>query len=258
MPRTAATSTTATVPRACSACWRPVSPCCSGSWCSWPSRATTRRGRERRPRRGIVAQQVETAQLFRPTVAGELTAELVCYAAVGRRRAVGAHGGWHPRRGAQPVGRRDCSRRCCTDRARRRPREEAAYSKWLDQTVGPRGGAQRPDPRRRRCDPHAAVGGAVLQRRCHLRLHAVLRRRGERAVVQALLMGTVVSVDRHAAAPAAVPRQPLPRRASAACDRWRWSERCSSSTRSWRSPATTSPYRVTPAVTRCRGWKWSG
>ena len=49
---------------------------------------------------------------------------------------------------------------------------------------------------------------------------------GERAVVQALLMGIGRRGDHDDAAAALAPRQPVPRRASVAFNRWRWSGRC--------------------------------
>ena len=130
--RGAAASRTATGRRASSACWRPVSPCCSGSSCFSRSRATTSRGRARRPRRSCVSQQVETAQFFRAPVARKLTGELVCYG-----RSV-VHIEW-PRAesGVQGDAINPWGVRLFRTFETVRPQtqsEDAAYGKWLDQT----------------------------------------------------------------------------------------------------------------------------
>jgi hypothetical protein len=141
---------------------------------------------------GIVAQQVETAQLFPPAAAGELTGELVCYA----RSVAGVQ--WD-RMEAGTLGEElnpwgvELFRTLLTVEPQT-PTEEAAYSKWLD---------QRSDREAARTDRiHGAIGviptplWAVLFFTAGVIFIYMLffADRGERAVVQALLMGTVVSV----------------------------------------------------------------
>jgi hypothetical protein len=90
---------------------------------------TARAGAESEAR--IVAQQVETAQLLPPTVSGELTAELVCYA----RSVAGVQ--WD-RMETGTLGEDlnpwatklfDTLKRADP----KTPTEQAAYSKWLDE-----------------------------------------------------------------------------------------------------------------------------
>ena len=96
--------------------------------------------------------------------------------------------------------------------------EQAAYDQWLDQTVRPRAG---PHDR-----VHGAVGVIPTPLWVVLFFIAVVifvymlffADSGERAVVQALLMGSVVVVDHRDAPAAAVPRQSLPAPASAGCE----------------------------------------
>ena len=65
-------------------------------------------------------------------------------------------------------------------RTRGPPAEQAAYSKWLDQTIGPRERPERPAPRRGGHHPDLDLARPVPDRGRRLRLHAVLRgqRRG--------------------------------------------------------------------------------
>jgi hypothetical protein len=139
-----------------------------------------------------VAQQVETAQLFPPGVAGELTGELVCYA----RSVAGVQ--WDRMRagtlaeGLNPWGAKLFETLLTVDP--QTPAEQAAYSKWLDQT------SDREQARSDRI--HGAVG--VIPTPLWLVLFFIsavifvymlfFADREEHAVVQALLMGTVVSV----------------------------------------------------------------
>jgi len=139
-----------------------------------------------------VAQQVETAQLFPPSSAGELTGELVCYA----RSVAGVQ--WERMQagtlgeGLNPWGA--AMFRTLLTVQPQTPTEEAAYSKWLDQT------SDREQARSARI--HGAVG--VIPTPLWLVLFFIsavilvymlfFADRGEAAVVQALLMGTVVSV----------------------------------------------------------------
>ena len=139
----------------------------------------------------IVAQQVETAQLLPPAVSGELTAELVCYA----RSVAGVQ--WD-RMEAGTLGEdlNPWSTSCSNPQARRSqtPTEQAAYSKWLDER------SAREEARSDRI--HGAVG--VIPSPLWLVLFFTsglifvymlfFADSGERALTQALLMGTVVAV----------------------------------------------------------------
>jgi len=139
-----------------------------------------------------VAQQLETAQFFPPAVVGELTGELVCYA-----RSV-ARGEW-PRMQAGTQGEHinpwgvELFRTLKTVQPKTAS-EQAAYGKWLDQT------ADREAARSDRI--HGAVG--VIPAPLWLLLFfsagvifvymLFFADSGERAVVQAMLMGSVVAV----------------------------------------------------------------
>ena len=141
---------------------------------------------------GIVAQQVETAQLFPPAVAGELTGKLVCYA----RSVAGVQ--WE-RMEAGTLGEELNPWGVELFRTLKKvepqtPTEEAAYSKWLD---------QRSDRESARNDRiHGASGviptplwGVLFFTAGVIFVYMLFfADRGERAVVQALLMGSVVSV----------------------------------------------------------------
>ena len=140
----------------------------------------------------LVAQQVETAHLFPPAVREELTQELVCYArsvagVQWDRMEAGTLGEdlnpwgvklFHTLKKADP----------------QTPTEQAAYGKWLDER------SAREEARDDRI--HGAVGviptplWAVLFFTAALIFVYMLffADSGERAVVQALMMGTVVSV----------------------------------------------------------------
>jgi hypothetical protein len=140
----------------------------------------------------VVAQQIETAQFLPPTAAHELTGELVCYA----RSVAGTE--WEAMksetlgdtinpwavelfdtlRGVEPTS----------------ASEQSAYDKWLEQT------AEREDGRNDRI--HGAVG--VIPTPLWVVLFFItavifvymlfFADRGERAVVQGLLIGTVMAV----------------------------------------------------------------
>jgi hypothetical protein len=139
-----------------------------------------------------VAQQIETAQLFPPEAGSELTVELVCYA----RSVAGVQ--WD-RMEAGTLGEElnpwgvEMFRTLRTVEPETAT-EEAAYGKWLDQT------SDREVARSDRI--HGAIGvipgplwfvlfftsGVIF---VYMLFFAD---KGERAVVQALLMGTVTSV----------------------------------------------------------------
>ena len=139
-----------------------------------------------------VAQQVETAQFFPPTVAGELTGELVCYA----RSVAGVQ--WE-RMESGTLGEQvnpwgvELFRTLRTVEPQT-PTEQSAYDQWLDQT------SAREEARSDRI--HGAVGVIPTPLWLVLFFSAGLifvfmlffADSGERAVVQALLIGTVVAV----------------------------------------------------------------
>ena len=80
-----------------------------------------------------VAQQVETAQLLPPCVQRRPHRRARLLRPLGRQRRVGADGGRHARRAAQPVGRRRCSGPC-RGWTLETPVEESGYDQWLEQT----------------------------------------------------------------------------------------------------------------------------
>jgi ABC-type multidrug transport system fused ATPase/permease subunit len=139
-----------------------------------------------------VAQQVETAQLMPPAVAGQLTVELVCYA----RSVAGVQ--WdRMQAGTLGEGLNPWGAEMFGTLLTVQPEtaaEQAAYSKWLDQT------SDREQARNDRI--HGAVG--VIPTPLWLVLFFIsaviflymlfFADSGEAAVVQALLMGTVVAV----------------------------------------------------------------
>jgi hypothetical protein len=139
-----------------------------------------------------VGQQLETAQFFPPAVVGELTGELVCYA-----RSV-ARGEW-ARMEAGTQGEHinpwgvELFRTLKTVQPNTAS-EQAAYGKWLDQT------SDREAARSDRI--HGAVGVIPVPLWLLLFFSATLifvymlffADSGERAVVQAMLMGSVVAV----------------------------------------------------------------
>jgi Protein of unknown function (DUF4239) len=139
-----------------------------------------------------VGQQLETAQFFPPAVVGELTGELVCYG-----RSV-ARGEW-ARLEAGTQGEHinpwgvELFRTIKTVQPKTAS-EQAAYGKWLDQT------SDREAARSDRI--HGAVGVIPVPLWLLLFFSAVIifvymlffADSGERAVVQAMLMGSVVAV----------------------------------------------------------------
>ena len=140
----------------------------------------------------VVAQQVETAQFFPPAAVGELTGELVCYA----RSVAGVQ--WE-RMESGTLGEQinpwavELFRTLRTVEPQTAT-EQSAYDKWLDQT------SAREEARNDRI--HGAVGVIPTPLWLVLFFSAALifvfmlffADSGERAVVQALLIGTVVAV----------------------------------------------------------------
>jgi len=139
-----------------------------------------------------VAQQVETAQFFEPSAAAELSGELVCYArsVVGvqwERMESGSLGEQLNPWGAEMF-------RTLRTVEPQTPTEQSAYDLWLDQT------SAREAARSDRI--HGAVGVIPSPLWLVLFLSAGLifvfmlffADSGERAVVQGLLIGTVVAV----------------------------------------------------------------
>jgi hypothetical protein len=140
----------------------------------------------------VVAEQVETAQFFPPSVAAELTSELVCYA----RSVAGVQ--WE-RMESGTLGEQVNPWGVALFRTLRTVEpdtasEQSAYDEWLDQT------SAREEARSDRI--HGAVGVIPTPLWLVLFFSAGLifvymlffADSGERALVQALLMGTVVAV----------------------------------------------------------------
>ncbi len=140
----------------------------------------------------ILTQQVENAQFLPPTATGELTGELVCYG-----RSV-IHEEWErTRAGTQGDAINPWGVKLFRTFQTVRPQtdtEQSAYDKWLDQT------SAREEARLDRI--HGAVG--VIPATLWIVLFFIagvifvfmlfFADRGERAIVQGLLIGSVVSV----------------------------------------------------------------
>ncbi len=137
----------------------------------------------------LVAQQIETAQLLQADLRDELASGLVCYA---RYVIAGEWDDHAPGEKINPWG--VALFRATEQMAPASATEEAAYAKWLDQT------STREEARRDRI--HGAAGLIPSPLWVVLFFTAVIifvfllffADSGERAVVQALLMGSVVSV----------------------------------------------------------------
>lgn len=139
-----------------------------------------------------VAQQIETAQHFDAATAEQLTGELICYA----RSVAGPE--WDElasgelREGANEWGAQLFRTLRSIDP--QTPAEQAAYSKWLDQT------SEREAARQDRI--HGAVGVIPMPLWVILLSISVIifaymlffADQGERAITQAMLMGSVMSV----------------------------------------------------------------
>jgi hypothetical protein len=140
----------------------------------------------------VVVQQVENAQFFAEPARGTLTGQLVCYA-----RSV-VNGEWdRMRAGTQGDAINPWSVRMFRTLQTVRPRsdtQQSAYDKWLDQT------STREEARQDRI--HGAVG--VIPTTLWIVLFFIaavifafmlfFADRGERAVVQGMLIGSVVAV----------------------------------------------------------------
>ena len=170
--------------------------------------ATTTSRDGRRGRGATRGPAVRDGPVLPPAVAGELDRGADLLRPLGRRRRVAAHAGRHARRRRSTRGAWSCSRRCSTS-SPTPPTEQSAYDKWLDQT------SDREEARRDRV--HGAVG--VIPTRCGWCCSSAavifvymlfFADSGERAVVQALLMGSVVAVIISMLLLLS-PRQPLPR-----------------------------------------------
>ena len=140
----------------------------------------------------VLVQQIENAQFFPRPAAGELTGELVCYG----RSVVNLE--WDKMRaGTQGDAINPWTVRLFRTLQTVRPQtatEQSAYDKWLDQT------STREEARRDRIHGAAGVIPATLWIVLFF-IAAVIfvftlffADRGERAVVQGLLIGSVVSV----------------------------------------------------------------
>jgi hypothetical protein len=156
---------------------------------SFESFDTSRSGAETEAR--IVTQQLETAQFLPAAVRGRLSGELVCYA-----RAV-VHEEW-PRMESGSLGAALNPWGVAMFRTIRtvelqRASEQTAYDKWFD---------QRSDREVGRADRIHGAAGVIppplwmssSSRRDHLRVHALFVDSGERAFVQAIMMGGVAVV----------------------------------------------------------------
>jgi hypothetical protein len=140
----------------------------------------------------LVAQQTETAQLLPPAAAQELTGELVCYArsVIGIEWAAMEDGELGEQVNAWGVELFETLR----DIDPETPSQQAAYSKWLDQT------SDREQARNDRI--HGAVGVIPTPLWVVLFFISMLvfvymlffADSAERAIVQAVLMGVVVAV----------------------------------------------------------------
>jgi amino acid transporter len=140
----------------------------------------------------VLVQQVENAQFFPRPAAGELTGELVCYG-----RSV-VNGEWERMRaGTQGDAINPWSVRMFRTLRTVQPRtaaQQSAYDKWLDQT------SSREEARRDRVHGAAGVIPVTLWIALFF-ISAVVfifmlffADRGERAVVQGMLIGSVVAV----------------------------------------------------------------
>ncbi len=173
---------------------------------SFTSYDQSRTGAETEAR--MVVQQVETAQFFREATAAELIGDLVCYG-----RSVG-HQEWERMRSdtlgdaVNPWGIELF--RTLQTLEPETASQQSAYDKFLEQT------SIREEGRQNRV--HGAEGVIPTVLWIILFFIATIifvftlffADSAERAVVQSLLMGAVVSVICGAAAPAASPRQPVP------------------------------------------------
>ena len=193
-----------------------------------------------------VAQQVETAQFFEPRARERLSGELVCYA----RYVAGPE--WDRLEDGSLGEELNPWGSVMFDTLKmvepQTASEEAAYSKWLDQT------ADRQVARQDRV--HGAVG--VIPTPLWIVLFTIsfvifvymlfFADSGERAVTQAMLMGRSCSSSSRCCC-CCTSSTTLSGAVSDPCVRSQWSERCGSSTKSSKSQGST---RRCPATTPAR------
>ena len=179
--------------RVSSACWRPGSRCCSGFivFLAFTSYDQSRSGAEQEAL--VVVQQVENAQFFPQPARAELTGELVCYGRSVVERRVGQDARRHAGRRDQPVGGRavpDAADGAAEDRAPSSPPTTS--------------GSTRPRRARRRAAIASTAPSGVIPATLWIVLFFIaavifvfmlfFADSGERAVVQGMLIGSVVSV----------------------------------------------------------------
>ena len=229
----------------CSASSRPGSPSSSGSSSSWRSRASTPRGAAPRRRRRS-SPAVRDGPVL-PAAARERFGRARLLRAHRRPPGVAGDGGRHARRQGQSVGRRHVpdSAGPIRDSLRAGGLREMARP-----ALRPRGGPTE-RPRRRGRDPMPLWIVLFLSAAIIFVFMLFFADSAEHAVVQATMMGGVAVVITSTAAPAVVPRQPVPRRG-----RWprgpsRWSERSTSSSRQRPWSASTRSL-ATPRGSRLR------
>ena len=156
----------------------------------------------------VLSQQVETAQFSGAPVDGELTGELVCYG-----RSV-VHIEW-PRTESGTQGDEinpwgsSCS--APSDGPAQDAERGGGLWKVARPDVRPRTGPDRPDPRRRRRDPDAALDRVDPHLHRDLRFHVVLRRPRRRGRDPGRPHGVGRHGHRLDAAPDCFPPQPVPR-----------------------------------------------
>ena len=180
-----------------------------------------------------VAQQIQTAQLPPRRRRRRAHRRAGLLRPIGHRTASGT--GWRTARSARTStrGAWRCSGRFDSVELAS-PQQEAAYSKWLDQTSDREAGPPGSHPRRRWGDAGPAVDRAVLHLGDRARVPARVRRQRRAGVGARDVHGQRRRRDRHHAAAAALPRRTPSTGASAGSSRRRWNAPCSSSTSSWR------------------------
>ena len=175
----------------------------------------------------IVAQQVQTAQFLPGSVAAELTGELHLLRAVGGR-ASGRPGCRNAGGLDQPVGGRDVPHHQVGRPPQRAPSSRPTTGGWTRpprvSRRGTTGSTGRRGSSRPRCGSSLFVISAVI-----FVYMLFFADRGEGAVTQGVLMGSVTVVITSAMLLLALPRPPA-RHRGRRLDRPRWSGPCASST----------------------------